>query len=1804
MESALHKRLLYRSIGRGDTLCRLPGLYSDRRWIDDLDIVSELQGHAGCVNALSWSQDGSLLASGSDDKHINIYSYQRDGGDQPFLRNTIIHTGHRANIFSVKFMPHSGDQTIVSCAGDHQVRVFDLEHSAKSPYLDNMHWGRGSGTQALHHEGTNCRIYRCHTNRVKRILTESSPYHFLTCSEDGDVRRWDIREPSSSYPSPLDNRLSPSGVDSETFGTSVPPPLISYRRQGLKLSTISCSLSQPHYIALGGSHLHCFLHDGRMAGRDLLSEQGVPFQSPRHAVGTLQDDKMDAATKCVRRFAPYGLIRERPLGLENCHITACKISNYNPNEMIVSWSGENIYSFDIIHNQDVRERQTQGGIETESSQPKRKRSTAGSSLSSRSRTRRRNVLDHAGDLGSHPIGGTQGGASNVALAVQSSGGDYLASSLTTKENEALGIAGGLCKIRGLLFGTRVVENTEKAWRLFEVIENMATKYLLQTRTLLRSWTYPLNPSEEQVTYQNKMRDIRQNAYRFVHIVRGLANTYRVCYAQTATTFPDSYPDAQLEKGPANDRIHFCYQFLRAIIMFAKAGRSGLVTSFKTSSGVRNTRLFPIPADVHDAAIEEYLIPHLSELASQYPVKDEDANRFDTDSSHELFRTEHAAVNAFAELLNRPAYNSDRRSRSTPFSPEQDEEVFRFWLLKVGRSLLIKATQDLRFDSINHAFGGAYWPRGVLINLARAAASELANEDVESGEESNDDDELMPEESMIAWGPSEHYMSPMGEQGDLTDQDEIDSDCEEGSLRSVSPQMNRSKNGEDSEQSPSWGDGEMDPSQVSGSNDLEEAVEEPDVYHTSWESNGDDDDDDDYDDGDLGDDDDDSYFDGGNSSDFGSEDSEDSSAFALLHSHRLQACQSRIERHAPCISHVNEYVGHCNVETLKDVNYFGQNDEYVVSGSDSGHLFIWDKTTTKLVNILLGDNEVVNVIQGHPYEPMLAVSGIDDTVKIFSPDRHAQRLAHLLAPEPPLNRRHHSQWPLNLSTIADEPDPSLFDEESDTADMTAAFSDTFDMNETIDDDDDDTGGDQQLSQSVAQFSEGDMMDTDDEDPYHGTGSGLDSRKCMHVKDKILDNERVRLRLNQAFFSVSPSTGTFAEVPRTTVSFQDSMTFAEKVNCRNERTSLIYADPHNPLRHLQRASIHFDLGFPDLAAADAYRALTLFEAVVDPESSEYEAKINVNLLQDLDALNLNEPKENADEPGIPTDSDMPDDLSDKDSLFQPVTRETYNQFVREVYIILVTSLVQCHCMRDAFEFCSQAFALSECASPNTGDYQVFEKQMEIIGRSMKPQKNLSTNSHRGSLHNTIDPSKLNAQGYARRVLYPWNTYEPDRESPETLKLLNERLKKVAPKCEVRTVVLPALHDTSESSTDEVSIQLGVVATEDIEPGEIILRETSLLTATNRIHDDLCDACNSRLPDLSDDNKPVACDECFDTVFCSEKCYDLARKTYHPAICGTEGLDTIGRDIPDPRDKADYLYLLLVGRAISMAATQHLHPLELPEIKYIWGDFHQLEEEVDFADEKTGELLSMPKSASLPFSFHLNILQPMRILEGMGVDPFSCLPSYDTWVLNTMYAKFRGTASGRLSTWDGGPEVCAVHPLWCLANHSCDPNVRWEWGGEITFTARTDEERVEWGDEERRQKRSCGIAKGEEILNHYCDINLTVHERREWAEGALGGLCQCRRCIWEANQTWRLGMSRNDGEADPDPEEYLKSLYSELEKTPFKSIRLDLEEVFHSILLLKPKMYYGISNEAKIIKSEAKMLSILDYDVAKGKVLPYRS
>ncbi|CAF0775958.1 unnamed protein product [Brachionus calyciflorus] len=79
-----------------------------------------------------------------------------------------------------------------------------------------------------------------------------------------------------------------------------------------------------------------------------------------------------------------------------------------------------------------------------------------------------------------------------------------------------------------------------------------------------------------------------------------------------------------------------------------------------------------------------------------------------------------------------------------------------------------------------------------------------------------------------------------------------------------------------------------------------------------------------------------------------------------------------------------YKGHRNSRTIKGVNFYGPNSDYVISGSDCGRVFFWEKTTQQIVNVQKGDEEIVNALEPHPNFPILATSGIENDVKIWCP----------------------------------------------------------------------------------------------------------------------------------------------------------------------------------------------------------------------------------------------------------------------------------------------------------------------------------------------------------------------------------------------------------------------------------------------------------------------------------------------------------------------------------------------------------------------------------------------------------------------------------------------------------------------------------------------------------------------------------------------------------------------------------------------------------------------------------------------------
>jgi len=288
--SKMHKNLLYSSC-----------------LVDRMQLVGSLESHEGCVNCISWSEDGDFLLSGSDDTTICIWDYRGESLHHRF------DSGHSRNIFGVKFLPETQNQVIVSGAMDCEVRV----HTA--PFSSNV-------------ESTTC--YQCHAGRVKELAVEiGNPHLFWSAAEDGTVRQWDRRLPhcgatalgATGQPPPARNGNGHSPLPA-VLGAGVPGylstnclvnlgrcpvgqsslgghPLFG-ERPGRAMS-LALNPVLPYQLAVAaGDHL-TRLYDRRMLSLSQPSLEPTPSVASFHPIHSGHSPNTPTHATCVR-FSPSG----------------------------------------------------------------------------------------------------------------------------------------------------------------------------------------------------------------------------------------------------------------------------------------------------------------------------------------------------------------------------------------------------------------------------------------------------------------------------------------------------------------------------------------------------------------------------------------------------------------------------------------------------------------------------------------------------------------------------------------------------------------------------------------------------------------------------------------------------------------------------------------------------------------------------------------------------------------------------------------------------------------------------------------------------------------------------------------------------------------------------------------------------------------------------------------------------------------------------------------------------------------------------------------------------------------------------------------------------------------------------------------------------------------------------------------------------------------------------------------------------------------------------------------------------------
>lgn len=679
-----------------------------------------------------------------------------------------------------------------------------------------------------------------------------------------------------------------------------------------------------------------------MLGRDTGQERGESGRaSPAMSLSSSENEVMGQATRCVRKFAPEG--RKKMRRSDRGHITACKISDANPNEMIASWSGDHIYSFDLVRSPDASEAGVRYSSVGSSASAK------GKARSSIDRKRKRAKQNSTGSLEtgtrtakSRHASGDRGDRGDMALRVRYENGQSediaiqdvapqmpraeletaRGSVLSESQKRSLQIAKSSVKIRRLMFsleasGHAGAGSLDPAHhnRSFTSALGFAASSLSEMDDISRSWRYPIEPSPADVVLQQTLRANRDSSRRFVQAAGTIARMLGG-HLQTAGSanlalqlFPDVTPGPQ--EGPLEFQSSsetFRYDFMRAIALWLEGGKDALLQGFKRPQNKRtNDPRYPIPDEAGTSAIDDILIPYLLHCAGENPIPNVDTSRFELDENRHLFRSEKDAVIAFSHVIRMPLGDLEQAivpALETPGEPSrpaiQDRKTaMRYWGFKVSRGLLMLASENVTFQFVDTAFGG------------------LGTCQIDEGPIQADIDPTETEDVVESLGLVDR--PKQGEQNEGT----------AGPVESGDTDTDIDDAGSDAE--------------MVLMDDLHAEIADHLADHDE-QSGGDEDEDEEEDENDI-------------------DMTADERSYMFRSASDRGKIREMVERDAPCYTHTRLYRGHCNVKTIKDANFFGLNDDYVVSGSDSGHVFIWDKKTSELVNILEGDSEVVNVIQG-------------------------------------------------------------------------------------------------------------------------------------------------------------------------------------------------------------------------------------------------------------------------------------------------------------------------------------------------------------------------------------------------------------------------------------------------------------------------------------------------------------------------------------------------------------------------------------------------------------------------------------------------------------------------------------------------------------------------------------------------------------------------------------------------------------------------------------------------------------------------
>ncbi|KAB8289645.1 hypothetical protein EYC80_010559 [Monilinia laxa] len=501
-----------------------------------------------------------------------------------------------------------------------------------------------------------------------------------------------------------------------------------------------------------------------------------------------------------------------------------------------------------------------------------------------------------------------------------------------------------------------------------------------------------------------------------------------------------------------------------------------------------------------------------------------------------------------------------------------------------------------------------------------------------------------------------------------------------------------------------------------------------------------------------------------------------------------------------------------------------------------------------------------------------------------------------------------------------------------------------------------------------------------------------------------------------------------------------------------TQTLKTFPYTPEHWRTRSEILLDLGFPELAAADAYKAIVLIDHVFDGGALRSKVWFAMGMLMWIRDV----------AEGISWGVDF----SEMDLAIQMVGWLKYERKLAYAQLLLALDLLRSfHDIKvvsaEALEKYPDDSAFITYQQYGTEDYETNRKVIDDLSACRLPE------------HIAWRATEMG------RILirtYPW-AINVNTRTKQSIDAANKTLAKCSKVLRIKpsTLIVPGSDDVS----------YGLFATQDIHADEVVLESRpALAVKASQLeqHENLLDSliwkretgsevsgsCFNCYGDLGNSNQQYGFICCAHLYFCSKACRDIAQTYYHNSQCGRN----ISRVYAAAQGEKCYtggpeFSAVIWLRILAICKQGGGHPLQSPLI---------------------ANLASHEANAEDPWSLEARVIAPLKTLEMLGVDTFSN-QDYDAWVLETLWQKVRINASGNEHEKDYGCWVDGSHAMF---NHSCeDPPMIYGMhagmgGANYKWCAERD------------------IQKGEEVfLSYLIDLPESTDERRKMLRGWFSGL-----------------------------------------------------------------------------------------------------